>query len=108
MNGWLALLLAIVCEVIGSTGLKASEGFTKPLPSAIVLLGYTAAFFFVSLALKTLPLNMVYAIWAGVGTALISLVGVVVLGERLNWPMGIGIALIVVGVALLHLYGAQH
>jgi small multidrug resistance pump len=108
MNGGLALLLAIVCEVIGSTGLKASEGFTKPLPSAVVLLGYAAAFFFVSLALKTLPLNTVYAIWAGAGTALISLVGVVVLGERLNWPMGIGIALIVVGVALLHLYGAQH
>jgi len=66
VNGWTLLLLAIVLEVIGSTGLKASQGFSKLLPSLLVVLGYAGAFYFLSLALKTIPLNTAYAVWGRV------------------------------------------
>ncbi len=75
MNGWWFLLVAIVSEVIGSTGLKASQGFSKLGPSLVVALGYASAFYFMSLALKTIPLNTAYAVWSGLGTALIALLG---------------------------------
>lgn len=108
MNGWVFLLIAIVLEVIGSTGLKASQGFTKLLPSAVVMIGYASAFYFVSLALKTIPLNTAYAVWSGLGTALIALLGVVFLRESINFPMILGILLIIAGVVLLNLFGSGH
>ncbi|MER3482782.1 MAG: QacE family quaternary ammonium compound efflux SMR transporter [Meiothermus sp.] len=108
MNGWIFLLFAIVSEVVGSTGLKASQGFTKPLPSAVVVVGYAAAFYFLSLALKTIPLNTAYAVWSGLGTALIAVLGVVFLREAIALPGVLGMALIIAGVVLLNLYGARH
>lgn len=105
MNAWILLLIAILSEVIGSTGLKASQGFTKPIPSAIVVLGYASAFYFLSLALKTIPLNTAYAVWSGLGTALIALLGVLFLRESINPPMVAGIVLIIAGVVLLNLFG---
>lgn len=108
MNGWVFLLIAIVSEVIGSTGLKASQGFTKLLPSAVVVIGYASAFYFLSLALKTVPLNTAYAVWSGLGTALIALLGVVFLRESVNLPMAVGILLIIAGVVVLNLFGSGH
>lgn len=108
MSGWVLLLIAIVSEVIGSTGLKASQGFTKLVPSAIVVVGYASAFYFLSLALKTIPLNTAYAVWSGLGTALIAILGVLFLRESINFPMVIGIVLIIAGVVMLNLFGARH
>ena len=108
MNGWALLLIAIVSEVIGSTGLKASAGFTKLIPSAIVVVGYASAFYFLSLALKTIPLNTAYAVWSGLGTALIAVIGVLFLREAINLPMVLGILLIIAGVIVLNLFGVKH
>ncbi|MBI5811744.1 MAG: DMT family transporter [Deinococcota bacterium] len=108
MSGWTYLILAILAEVIGSTGLKASQGFSKLLPSIVVVVGYASAFYFLSLALKTVPLNTAYAVWSGLGTALIAVLGVVFLRESINFPMALGIVLIVAGVALLQLFGVRH
>ncbi len=103
MNGWWLLLLAIISEVIGSTALKASQGFTRLLPSLVVLLGYGLAFYFLSLTLKTIPLNTAYAVWSGLGTALIAVLGWLVLKEPMNGTIALGIVLIVVGVVVLNL-----
>ncbi|WP_027882357.1 DMT family transporter [Meiothermus rufus] len=103
MSGWWFLLVAIVSEVIGSTGLKASQGFSKLGPSLVVVLGYASAFYFMSLALKTIPLNTAYAVWSGLGTALIALLGWLVLKEPMNGTIALGIVLIVVGVVILNL-----
>ena len=108
MNGWVLLLIAIVSEVIGSTGLKASEGFTKPIPTAVVVVGYALAFYLLSLALKTIPLNTAYAVWSGLGTALIAVIGVLFLREAINLPMVLGILLIIAGVIVLNLFGVKH
>jgi small multidrug resistance pump len=94
---------ATFAEVIGTSALKMSEGFSKPLPSLVVVLGYSVAFYFLSLVLRTLPVGIAYAIWAGVGMILIAIVGVLVFGEKLDSPAGIGISLIVSGVVVLNL-----
>lgn len=108
MNAWWLLVIAIVSEVIGSTGLKASSGFTKTLPSVVVVLGYGSAFYFLSLALKSIPLNTAYAVWSGLGTALIALLGWLFLKEPMNLSIGLGIVLIIVGVVILNLASRAH
>ncbi|KIQ55910.1 DMT family transporter [Meiothermus taiwanensis] len=108
MNGWLLLMVAIVFEVIGSTALKASQGFSKLLPSLVVVLGYGLAFYFLSLSLKTIPLNIAYAIWSGLGTALIALLGWWVLKEPMNGAIALGILLIIAGVVVLNLASRLH
>ena len=107
MNAWIFLTLAIVSEVIGSTGLKASKGFTVLFPSALVILGYGTAFYFISLALKTIPLNTAYAVWAGLGTALIAAVGWLFLSEPMSLVKASGIALVIVGVVVINLAGTH-
>jgi small multidrug resistance pump len=108
MTAWIFLTLAIISEVIGSTGLKASKGFTVLFPSALVVLGYSAAFYFISLALKTIPLNTAYALWAGLGTALIAAIGWLFLNEPMNLVKAGGIALIIAGVVVINLAGGAH
>lgn len=103
MQPWVFLSLAIVCEVIATSSLKASAGFTRFWPSVIVAAGYMSAFYFLSLTLKTVPVGVAYAIWSGAGVALISLIAWVFLGQRLDLPAMIGIALIVAGVVVLNL-----
>ncbi len=76
------LILAIVAEVIATSALKASVGFTRPLPSLLVVGGYGVAFYLLSLVLRTLPVGITYAIWAGLGIVLVTLVGIVVFGEK--------------------------
>jgi len=101
---WLLLATAIVSEVGGTTALKLADGFTKPLPSLAVAVGYGAAFFLLAQVLKSMSVGVVYAIWAGVGTALVAIVSFIFLGETIEWPAWIGIALIVAGVVLVEAY----
>lgn len=108
MNAFLLLLLAIVSEVIGTTALRASEGFSKLGPSLVVVAGYGVAFYLISLTFKTIPLGMAYAIWAGVGTALVAVVGIVLFRDPFNLWQGLGIGLIVGGVVLINLFGSAH
>lgn len=104
MPHWIYLSIAIVAEVVGTSFLKSAEGFTRLLPSLIVVLSYVVAFFFLGLALKTLPVGIAYAIWAGVGVALIALVGYAFLGQRLDAPAILGMALIVAGVVVINVF----
>ena len=102
--GYLYLAIAIVAEVIGTSALKASDGFTRPQASVIVVVGYGIAFYFLSLVLRTIPVGVAYAIWSGVGIALISIIGVFAFNQKLDLPAVLGIALIVAGVAILNLF----
>ncbi len=104
--GYIYLAVAIVAEVIATTALKPSEGFTKPLPTVIVVVGYATAFYFLSLVLKSIPVGMAYAIWSGVGVALISVAGLVLFGQKLDLAAIIGILLIVSGVAVINLFSS--
>ena len=100
---WVYLLVAIAFEVVGTSGLKATEGFTRLAPSLIVVVGYSAAFYFLSLTLKSIPVGVVYAIWSGVGIVLISLVGWIVFRQHLDAAALTGIGLIIAGVAVINL-----
>ncbi|HWF62841.1 MAG TPA: SMR family transporter [Nitrospira sp.] len=99
---WVFLAVAIVSEVIGTSALKASEGFTRLWPSAIVVSGYASAFYFLSLTLKTIPVGVAYAIWSGAGIALIALIAWVLYGQALDLPAIIGMSLIVAGIVALN------
>lgn len=108
MNPFVLLLLAIVTEVIGTTALKASYGFTRLVPSLIVVAGYAASFYLMALSLKQIPVGVAYAIWSGLGTVGIVLAGWVLMRESIN-PAGlVGMALIVLGVVVLNMFGAAH
>lgn len=102
--GYAYLSIAIIAEVIATSALKASEEFTRLVPSILVIAGYGIAFYCLSLVLRTIPLGIAYAIWCGVGIALIAIVGVVLYKQPLDRPAIIGIALIVAGVATIHFY----
>jgi small multidrug resistance pump len=104
--GYLYLALGIVGEVIATAGLRATEEFTKPLPSLIVLAGYATGLFFLSLTLRTIPVGIAYSIWGGVGTALIALSGLVLYGQKLDAPAILGMCLIVAGVAMVNMSSA--
>ena len=104
MSKWIFLTLAIISEVIGTSFLKSTEGFTKLLPSIIVLAGYCAAFYFLSLTLDSIPIGMAYAIWSGVGIAAITVVSVVFFEQKLDFAAVIGMGLIIAGVVVLRLY----
>jgi small multidrug resistance pump len=101
---WLYLSIAIACEVAATTALKASDGFTRALPSAIVVAGYGAAFYCLSLTLRTIPLGVAYAVWSGVGIALIALAGWLLYGQKLDAAALIGIGLILCGALILNLF----
>jgi small multidrug resistance pump len=104
MSKWIFLILAIVAEVIGTLSLKSTEGFTKLWPSTIVIIGYCAAFYFLSLTLESIPISIVYAIWSGVGIAAIAVVSVLFLDQKLDLATMIGLSLIIAGVVVLRLY----
>ena len=101
---YLYLVLAVGFEVIGTAALQASEQFTKPKPLVLTAIGYAAAFYFLSMVLRTMPVGIAYAIWSGFGVILITLVGLVWFGQRLDLPAVIGLALIVAGVAVINLF----
>lgn len=103
MKPWLLLTAAIVSEVVATSALKASDGFTRLVPSLVVVAGYGVAFYLLALTLRHIPVGVAYAIWSGVGTALIALVGWVLFGQRLDATALAGMALIIGGVALMNL-----
>ena len=103
MKNWIFLCVAIIAEVIATSALKSSEGFSKPIASVIVVLGYIIAFYCLSLTLKTIPVGIAYAIWSGVGIALVTTIAWIVFDQKLDvWGI-IGIALIMSGVLVLNL-----
>ena len=104
MNNWVYLGLAIVSEVIATASLKSTEGFTRLVPSIVVLVGYSAAFYFLSLTLDTIPIGVAYAVWSGVGVATITLVSFVVYDQKIDTAGLLGIGLIVTGVVVLRLF----
>ncbi|MFQ3632941.1 DMT family transporter [Roseiflexus sp.] len=106
-RGMLLLFGAIICELIGTNALKAADGFTRLLPTLLVIAGYGASFYLMSLSLRTIPLGIAYAIWSGLGTAIIAVIGVIVWREHLNSAGVIGIVLIIVGVVLLNMFGGS-
>lgn len=104
MQQWIFLSVAIVSEVIATSALKASEGFSRLWPSLIVAVGYLSAFYFLSLTLKTIPVGVAYAIWSGVGVVLIALIAWFFFEQALDTPAIIGILLIVAGVVVLNVF----
>jgi small multidrug resistance pump len=101
---YLFLGLAILFEVIGTSFLKLSVGFTKIAPTIVVAVSYIACFYFLSLSLKTIPLGIVYAVWGGVGIVLIALISVFIFKQNLDIPAIVGIALIVAGVFIINVF----
>lgn len=104
MKQWLFLGTAIISEVIATSALKASDGFSRLWPSLIVVAGYAVSFYFLSLTLKTLPVGIAYAIWSGLGIVLISLIGIVLFGQKLDMPAVIGMGLIIAGVIVMNAF----
>ncbi|WP_082693112.1 multidrug efflux SMR transporter [Bacillus sp. FJAT-29814] len=105
MLAYLYLFLTICSELVGTSMLKASAGFTKLYPTIGIFVSYFFAFFFLSQTLKTIPLNAAYAIWAGMGTIATVVISVMIWKERINAASIIGIALITIGVVVLNLFG---
>jgi small multidrug resistance pump len=104
---YLFLAAAILAEVVGTTALKFSDGFTRLWPSVVTVVGYLISFFLLSLTLKTVPVGTAYAIWSAAGTALIATIGIVFLGESATIARLGGIALVIVGVVILNLSEAH-
>jgi small multidrug resistance pump len=104
MMNWLYLGIAIVAEVIATSALKASEGFSRLWPSLLVVSGYGIAFFCLSLTLRSIPIGIAYAIWSGVGIVLVAAVGAFFFGQRLDLPALIGMGLILLGVIVINVF----
>lgn len=104
MVQWIYLAIAIAAEVMGTSFLRASEGFTKLVPSLIVVAAYSLAFFFLSLTLEKIPVGIAYAVWSGAGVTLIAAIGWLFLGQKLDAAAILGMGLIVAGVVVLNLF----
>jgi small multidrug resistance pump len=104
MIQWIYLAIAIAAEVVGTSFLRASEGFTKLVPSLMVVAGYGIAFFFLSLTLEKIPVGIAYAVWSGAGVTLIAAIGWLFLGQKLDAAAILGMGLIVAGVVVLNLF----
>ncbi|WP_370278333.1 multidrug efflux SMR transporter [Pontibacterium sp.] len=104
MKNWLFLTVAIASEVVATTALKSSEGFTRFLPSLLVVVGYGVAFYALSLTLRTIPLGVAYAVWSGLGIVAVSILALMLYGQKLDMPAIIGIALIVLGVVVINVF----
>jgi small multidrug resistance pump len=104
MNHWVAIALAIIAEVIATSALKASEEFTKLMPSLLVVVGYGFAFYFMTISLRVIPLGIMYAIWSGLGIVMISIIGWVMYKQTLDFAAMLGIGMIVAGVLVIHLF----
>lgn len=100
------LAIAIAAEIVATSTLVATKQFTRPLPSAVVIAGYVAALYFLTLTLRAIPVGVVYAIWSGLGIVGVSIAGLWFYGQRLDLPALIGMGLIIAGVAVIHLFSA--
>jgi multidrug transporter EmrE-like cation transporter len=104
MKTALIFFFAVLSEVTATTALKFSEGFTKLVPSLVVVAGYGLSFYLLALSLKVIPLGTAYALWSGIGIVLTVLIGMVIWREPMDWARGIGITLIIVGIAVINLF----
>lgn len=107
MNNWVFLGVAIAAEVIATSALKSSEGFSRLAPSLLVVVGYGAAFYFLALTLRTIPVGIAYAVWSGLGIILVTLIGWVMFDQKLNFPALAGMGLIIAGVVVMNI-GSAH
>tara|TARA_Y100001970_G_C13972236_1_gene718809 strand:- start:157 stop:483 length:327 start_codon:yes stop_codon:yes gene_type:complete len=101
---WIHLSIAIIAEVIATSALKESQGFTKTIPSLISIFGYGIAFYFLSLTLKTLPIAISYAVWSGVGISLLLIIGYLRYGQSISFGSIIGILFIITGIILINFF----
>jgi small multidrug resistance pump len=104
---YLFLILAVLAETIGTTALQASQQFTRPWPTAIVVISYGSAFYLLSLALKTFPVGIAYAMWSGFGIVFIAMIGAVMFQQKLDTAAIIGMALIITGIVVINLFSAS-
>ena len=104
MKTALILFFAILSEVIATTALKLSDGFTRIVPSVIVVIGYGASFYLLSISLKVIPIGLAYAIWSGVGIVLTVIAGILIWRESLDWARVIGIIFIILGILIINLF----
>lgn len=102
MTSWIYLLISVLAEASGTAALVASKGFSRPVPTVIMLLSYVGALFFLSLTIRTIPVGVAYAVWCGIGIVLISLIAWLFFGQKLDFPAVLGIAFIVLGVVILN------
>jgi len=98
------LMLAVLAETIGTTALQASQQFSRPLPSIIVVVAYGAAFYLLGIALRTFPVGVAYAMWSGMGIVFIAIIGFAVFGQTLDMAAIIGIAMIMSGILVINLF----
>jgi small multidrug resistance pump len=101
---YLYLAIAIIAEVIATSALKASDEFTRLIPSMVVVIGYAVAFYFMTLVIRTIPIGITYAIWSGLGIVLIAAIGFFYYKEALDLPAIIGMGLIVSGVVIINVF----
>ena len=101
---YLILMAAIVTETIGTTAMQASRQFTRLWPSLLVVVSYGLSFYLLALTLKVMPVGIVYAIWSGLGIVLIAVIGWMVFGQRIDAPAAIGMAMIIAGIVVIHLF----
>jgi small multidrug resistance pump len=104
MKTAIIFFFAVLSEVTATSALKFSEGFTKLVPSIVVVVGYGLSFYLLSLSLRTIPLGMAYAMWSGIGIVLTVIAGIVLWREPMDWARGIGIFLIMLGIVIINLF----
>ena len=104
MNPWIILFFAIAAEVVGTTSMKLSNGFTKAGPIVFVLIGYGLALVLLAKSMKDIPLGTAYAVWAGFGTICAAIVGKLLFHEHIGIPQLMGMLLVIAGIVILHLF----
>jgi multidrug transporter EmrE-like cation transporter len=104
MKTAIIFFFAVLSEVTATTALKFSEGFTKLVPSVVVVVGYGISFYLLSLSLKTIPIGTAYAMWSGIGIVLTVIAGIVIWRESMDWARGFGIFLILAGIVIVNLF----
>ncbi|NKQ11193.1 DMT family transporter [Pseudomonas sp. SST3] len=107
MTGYIYLAIAITAEVIATTSMKALDGFSRPLPLLLVVVGYSISFWMLSLVVKTIPVGIAYAVWAGLGIVLVSIAAALIYQQKLDPPAILGMALIVAGVVVIQLFSGS-
>lgn len=106
MSGYLYLGIAIASEVVATTSMKAIDGFNKPLPLILVIVGYTISFWMLTLVVRTIPVGVAYAVWAGLGIVLVSIAAGIIYSQKLDLPAMLGMAMIVAGVVVIQLFSS--